>query len=287
MSVWTPASVEVGPWRITALSDGHVWLDGGAMWGVVPKTLWSKWTPPDDANRIRLALRPFLVEGNGTRILVEPGIGDRWEPKWREIYGIDRAWSLEQSLRALDVDPASIEHVLISHAHFDHVGAAVVERAGELTPLCGKARHWMHERELASAFEPFPARRASYRPEDVAALRDAGLCSTFTGVHEIVPGVRAHEVGGHSTGVSVFTFEGDGETALFWADVCPTTHHVQPAYIMAYDVDVERSFRERSEWFARAADGDWLGLFYHDDAHAFGRLRRDGRRFAVEPLQGE
>lgn len=282
-AAFTPVSKELGPWRITALSDGRVWLDGGAMWGVVPKTLWGKWTPPDEKNRIRLALRPFLVEGNGMRILIEPGIGDRWEDKWLAIYGIDRSWSLSRSFEALGVDPASIDHVLVSHAHFDHVGAAIVERDGKLEPLMPNARHWMHERELASAFQPFPARRASYRPDDVETLRDRKLISTFTDEVEIVPGIRGVEVGGHSTGISVFTIDGGDDTAIFWADVCPTTHHIQPPYIMAYDVDVERSYAERKRWFERAADENWLGLFYHDDAHGFARLERDGRRFVAKP----
>lgn len=283
---WTPKSVVLGPWKITALSDGKVWLDGGAMWGVVPKTLWSQWTPPDERNRIRLALRPFLVEGNGLRLLIEPGIGNRWEEKKLKIYGIDRSWTLQQSLAQLGIEPESIDHVLLSHAHFDHAGAAVIERDGKLEPMMPNARHWLHERELASVFDPFPARRASYRAADIETLHERGLITTYEKEVEIVPGIKGFELGGHSTGVSVFTIEGGGDTAIFWSDVCPTIHHAQPPYIMAYDIDVELSFVERKRWFEKAADGGWLGLFYHDDDHEFARLERDGRRFKVEIVPG-
>ena len=104
---------------------------------------------------------------------------------------------------------------------------------------------------------------------------------------ELLPGLTLHVLGGHSDGVSVVTLEDAGETAIFWSDVVPTTHHVQPPYIMAYDIDVVRSFEVRSEWLARAADGGWTGLFYHDEEHAFGRVRRDGERYTVDVLAGE
>ena len=114
---------------------------------------------------------------------------------------------------------------------------------------------------------------------------DCRLLQGFEGSQEILPGVRAHVLGGHSSGVSLVTVgeHKPGPTAVFWSDVVPTTHHIQPPYIMAYDIDVVRSFEVRSEWLARAAEERWLGLFYHDVDEAFGRVRRDGRRYAFEP----
>ena len=132
-------------------------------------------------------------------------------------------------------------------------------------------------------------RQASLAALPSEAVREVGaeVLETFHGRTPIVPGITAHELGGHSDGVSVITVGEGAETAIFWADVVPTTHHVQPPYIMAYDIDVVRSFEVRSEWLARAAKEGWTGLFYHDAEHAFGLLARDGRRFVCQPVEGE
>lgn len=280
------ASVEVGDWRITALSDGWMRLDGGAMWGVVPKVLWERMTPAAEDNTIRIGLRPFLAERDGVKVVIEGGVGCRWEDKWRSIYGIEQPPTLEGSLDELGIAPEEITHVVVSHTHFDHVGALVQARDGALVPLFPRARHWAPAAEIRVAQDPDALRRASYRAEDVVPLLECGLLEGYEGPEEILPGLRVHPVGGHSDAVSLITLnqERPGDTAIFWADVVPTTHHIQPAYIMAYDIDQERSFRVRSEWLARAAGEGWIGLFYHDDHHAFGRLEASGRRYRFLPL---
>ncbi len=284
-----PASVEVGDWRITALSDGSLRLDGGSMWGVVPKAMWQSMTPPDEDNTIELALRPFLAQRDDHNVVIEVGIGDRWDDKWRAIYRIRRETTLRDELAAAGVAPEDVTHVVASHCHFDHIGAQVVERDGVLVPQFPNARHFAPTVEVAMAKHADHARRASYRAEDVEPIESAGLLETFEGSRELLPGLRAHVLGGHSDGVSVITIgeQEEGDTAIFWSDVVPTTHHVQPPYIMAYDIDVVRSFDVRSDWLRRAAEGSWIGLFYHDADHAFGRVRRAGRRFEFEPLTRE
>jgi glyoxylase-like metal-dependent hydrolase (beta-lactamase superfamily II) len=286
---WWPASVEVGDWRITALCDGHMRLDGGSMWGVVPRALWERMTPPAADNTIAIALRPFLAERGSEKVLIELGIGDRWEPKWREIYSIVETTSLESSLRACGVAPEDVTHVVASHCHWDHFGSAVARRGDRLVPRFPNARHFAPAVEIEIAKRPGHARSASYRAEDVVPLEDAGLLEPYEETFEPVTGIRCHVLGGHSDGVAVITVneDGPGETAIFWSDVVPTAHHVQPPYIMAYDIDVVRSFEVRSEWLARAAERGWIGLFYHDVDVAFGRIVRDGRRYAVEPIEGE
>ena len=286
---WEPRSVQAGEWKITALSDGFFRLDGGSMWGVVPANLWRKLTPPAEDNTIRLALRPFLLERGDVRAIVEVGVGDRWEEKWRDIYHIDRTETLEGTVRACGLEPEEITHVIASHCHWDHIGSQVVERDGALVPLFGNARHFAPAIEVEMVKNADHIRRASYRLEDLLPVEEAGLLETYSGDAELLPGVWAHELGGHSDGVSVITVNegGEGDTAVFWADVVPTTHHIQPAYIMAYDIDVVRSFEVRSDWMARAAEGDWIGLFYHDAEHPFGRLSFDGRRYTCTTIEGD
>lgn len=285
---WVRRSLSVGGWRVTALSDGFMRLDGGSMWGVVPKSLWERMTPSLADNTILIALRPFLAEKGDLRVVIEPGLGERWDEKWRAIYHIDRADTLERSLAACGVAPERVTHVVASHCHFDHVGAQVALRDGRLVPLFPNARHFAPRVEVEVAKHPDHVRRASYRADDVRPIEEAGLLETYEGSAELAPGLRVHEAAGHSDGLSVVTLgeERAGDTAIFWADVVPTTHHVQPPYIMAYDLDQARSFASRSRWLERAAREGWLGLFYHDVDHAFARLRREGRRYVAEPVEG-
>jgi glyoxylase-like metal-dependent hydrolase (beta-lactamase superfamily II) len=287
--VWEPRSLEVAGWRITALCDGFMRLDGGSMWGVVPANLWRKMTPPLDDNTILLALRPFLLERDDMKVVLEVGIGDRWTEKQRRIYHIVPTTSLGESLEACGLSPQEVTHVIASHNHWDHIGHQVIEREGELLPFFPAARHFASATEVANAKRGRHARSGSYRSEDTTVIEEAGLLETYSGDAELLPGIRAHEVGGHSQGVSLITVGEDepGDTAVFWSDVVPTTHHIQPPYIMAYDVDVPLSYEQRSIWLERAAKEGWLGLFYHDVDHPFGRLKQDGRRYEFELVEGE
>lgn len=294
---------EVGGWTITALTDGDFRLDGGAMWGVVPANLWRRLTPPAEDNTIAMSLRPFLAQRGDETVLIEGGAGYRWSDKLRRIYHLEGCGRLEGSLRSAGVDPAAITHVVMSHCHWDHIGSLVGGTDAAPEPLCPNARHFAPAIEVERCLNPDHVRRGSYRPEDLAPLVDAGLVETFEGRAEPIPGLVLHELGGHSDGVSVVTVgapgavadgdgnpgEGsagdgagdDGDVAIFWSDVVPTTHHVQPPYIMAYDIDVERSFNQRGAWLERAARAGWLGLFYHDLEQPFARLEHDGRRFGA------
>ena len=289
---WRARTLRVGPWSVTALSDGTMRLDGGSMWGVVPRTMWERWTPPAADNTIPLALRPFLARRDDAVVVIEPGIGGRWDEKWRSIYAIERAVTLESSLAACGVAPEDVTHVIASHCHFDHAGGWVVERDGALLPLFPNARHFAPAIEIEAAKDPDPVRRASYRAEDVLPIESAGLLEAYDALGvpagvELVPGIRAHDASGHSDGVCVLTIDEAGAApAIFWADVVPTSHHIQPAYIMAYDLDVARSYASRSSWLARVAERGWLGLFYHDADHAFGRIHRAGKRYEFEPIPG-
>jgi glyoxylase-like metal-dependent hydrolase (beta-lactamase superfamily II) len=282
---WSRRTVRAGEWEITALSDGHMRLDGGSMWGVVPASMWRAWTPPAPDHTILIALRPFLAVRGKDVVVVEVGIGARWEPKWRRIYQILATETLAGSLRACGVAPEDVTHVVASHCHWDHIGAQVVERGGKLGPLFPNAQHFAPKIEIEVAKKPGHARAPSYRAEDVLPIEERGMLTAYEDVFDVLPGLRCHVLGGHSDGVSVITLneEGEGETAIFWSDVVPTAHHIQPPYIMAYDIDVVKSFDVRSHWLARAAEKGWIGLFYHDVDHPFGRIVREGRRFACQP----
>ena len=287
---WTPRRIQVGPWTLTSLMDAWFRLDGGAMWGVVPKNLWARMTPPAEDNSILLSARPFLAERDGVKVLLEGGMGDRWSEKLRAIYHLDTTPSLERSLAAIGVAPEDLDHVVVSHCHFDHIGGLVVGQGEDARPLLPNAIHHYPADEVAAARVPHHPRRASYRmQEDIAPIQASGRLELHGGVTEILPGLSTIEVEGHSEGMSVILLDsaGDGPNAAFWGDLIPTTHHVQPPYIMAYDIDVPRSFEQRTEWLARWADEGLIGLSYHDPDVPFSTLARDGRRYVVTPIDGE
>ncbi len=271
--------VLVGGWRIRPLLEGWVGLDGGAMWGVVPRVLWESWTPPREDHTIRLAMRCFLAERGDTRVVIEGGAGMRWPDKLRDRYRLEPV-GLEAALRELDVDPASVTHAIGSHAHWDHIGGFLRETTSGPEPILPNARHWLARVEVDRCLEPEPARRASYRSDDIEPLLAAGCVDTFEERTEIAPGLVIESHGGHSAGTCV-VWAGDegGQRAVFWSDVLPTTHHVQPAFVMAFDLDVRRSYEIRRGLFERAADEGAIGLFYHDPKVAFARIERDGGKF--------
>jgi glyoxylase-like metal-dependent hydrolase (beta-lactamase superfamily II) len=281
-----PRSVECGDWRVTRLGDGEIRLDGGAMWGVVPASVWRALTPPDADNTIRVAIRPFLATRGDAVALIEPGLGSRWSEKERARYRIELGETTASSLARLGLAPEDVTDVVATHCHWDHFAGALAERDGRIVPAFPNARVHAPAVEVRRALDASgDVRRASYRREDVEAFLGDPRLVEYEGEREILPGLRVHVLGGHSEGVSVVTIDDrEGSGAIFWSDVVPTTHHVQPPYIMAFDVDVERSFRVRSRWLARAADERRIGLFYHDAEVAFARIERDGRRYAARPL---
>ncbi len=272
--------------EVVALHDGDFALDGGAMFGVVPRVVWERLTPVNPDHTIPLATNPFLFRDGGHRVLVEPGIGRRWSDKERAMFHVDHSGGRDvvESLAAAGVAADEVTHVLMTHGHWDHVGAVCDE---EGRPRFPKAEHWIPEVELEAALDPGHLRRASYRREDLQPLVDAGLLKTFRGEHEVLPGLRMVEVGGHSDGVSLVLLEDGGETACFWADVVPTRNHVHLPFIMAYDQNAAKSFAVRREWITRAADEGWWNLLYHDPVAPIGRFVRDAKgRFAFAPLEG-
>ena len=289
VNVPVPPRIQVGGWTIHALCDGALRLDGGAMWGVVPKNIWEKLTPPAADNTIELALRPYLCVKGERVVLIEAGVGARWESKWRGIYHLDGG-RLEASIRAAGYSPADVTDAVASHAHWDHIGGWLVEREGRVEPLLPNARHHLAAIEVERCLHPDHVRKGSYRPEDLALLVEQRRVTTFESAGEILPEIEVRPVGGHSDGVSVVIVgprsaaAGAGERAIFWADVVPTTHHVQPPYIMAYDIDVTTSFAARKALLAEAARERWVGLFYHDTHVPFARVSGDGKRYTVEPV---
>ncbi len=279
------ARFNVGRLRVSVLHDGLFRLDGGAMFGVVPRALWERKTPADDRHRIQLAMRPALIEGDWGRLLIDCGAGDKWSDKEREIYAFDRTQTLDHALSGVGLGADDIPLVLPTHLHFDHFGGATVKESGGVRPRFPNARHLIRHAEWQDATHPHERNRASYLRGDFEPLLAANTVDFFEDDHVVKPGVRIFRTGGHTGQHQVVFIESEGQTAIFAADLIPTTAHIQDAWIMGYDLFPMETLAVKRLLIREAIDREHIVIFEHDPLVAAGYIReRDGRRF-VEALR--
>jgi glyoxylase-like metal-dependent hydrolase (beta-lactamase superfamily II) len=271
--------MQFGELELIPLSDGFFRLDGGAMFGVVPKPLWERRARPDEKNRITLGLRPLLVRGERTMI-IDAGIGDKMDPKSREIYAVDRTADLDASLTAAGLTVSDIDIVLASHLHFDHAGGFTTRNgSGALMPRFPNARYVARQAEWEDATHPHERNRASYLAENFVPLMEAGVLELMSDDAEIMRGVRVVRTGGHTMHHQIVLIESGGRTAVFAADLMPTTAHVDEPWIMGYDLYPMDTLAFKRRFVREAIDREYLVFFEHDPEVAAGYIRLiDGRK---------
>ncbi len=269
----------LGNLQLTTVSDGLFRLDGGAMFGVVPRPLWEKKAPPDDRGRIVLAMRALLVEADWGLMLIDCGAGSKLDAKWSDIFGLERQRPLDETLAEAGVAPDAIDFVLPTHLHFDHVGGAVVRTAGGLAPHFPRARHIIRRGEWNDALQSHPRSRGSYFEDDFVPLERAGVVDFFDDDREIKPGVRVVRACGHTAHHQIVVIESGGRTAVFPADVVATDAHIQDNWITALDLFPMDSFAFKQRFLREAIDREHLIFFDHDPSISAGYIReQDGKR---------
>ena len=274
-----------GDLELTSLFDGYFRLDGGAMFGVVPKPLWEKRMPADDKNRILLAMRPLLVRSPTDVVLIDAGVGGKMDAKNSAIYAIDRSRNLDHSLAAAGVADDGIDLVLASHLHFDHAGGFTVKDPdGTLRPRFARARYIVRAAEWQDATHPHERNRASYLQENFVPLMNSGVVDLIPDDRAIVPGVRVVRTGGHTMHHQIVVIESNSRTAVFAADLIPTTAHIDEPWIMGYDLYPMDTLACKRTFVREAIDREYLIFFEHDPVIAAGYIReKDGRKH-VEPV---
>jgi methylmalonyl-CoA epimerase len=276
---------QLGSLSLVSLHDGLFRLDGGAMFGVVPRTLWAAQSPPDDRNRIQLATRPLLVEADWGRLLIDCGIGDKMDAKPREIYAIEREQALDQALQAAGLSEADVDLVLATHLHFDHFGGATVRRGDRIEPRFGRARYVIRTGEWHEATHPHERNRASYIADDFVPLAPAGVLELHDDDCSIRPGVRVVRTGGHCPQHQIVFIESAGKTAVFTADLIPTVAHIRDSWIMGYDLYPMDTLAFKKQFIREAIDREYLIFFEHDPLVAAGYIReKDGKRYVDQVL---
>lgn len=284
--------LKIGEFEVCPIPTGAFGLDGGAMFGTVPKVLWEKSNPPDEKNRIEMEARGLLLKGKNRNVLIDCGngadfvakYGEKLGPKFQEMYNVDNSGpTLLKSLAAFGLKPEDITEVVLTHLHFDHCGGGTTEKNGELVPTFPKATYFVQKQNLEVARKPNIRERASYFPANYEPLIKAKALKILDGDTEnIIPGISVSVSNGHTQGHQMVKVSDGKTTLLYCGDVVPTSSHVRLAWVMGYDLEPLKLIGEKEKILSQAADGQWYLYFEHDPYCDAARVTRNGPDFAVQ-----
>ena len=267
------------------VSDGTFRLDGGAMFGVVPKPLWERKAAPDDRNRITLGTNCVLLRSGGRTVLVDVGVGRKDPPRFRDMFGFGEETSLVASLAAHGVLPQDVDVVVCTHLHFDHAGGVTrLDEEGRAVPTFPKAVHLVQRDELVDAQNPTVRSAASYFAWNWEPLREAKLLEVVDGDVDVVPGVRTKVMKGHIRALQGVAIESGGEKAFYPSDMVPTTAHLPVPWVMGYDLYPLDTVAFKESFLPAAVDEGWTVIFEHDPNVGAARIHRAAKGFEVEAL---
>ncbi len=282
--------MKIGDWDVQHVDAGFFKLDGGAMFGTVPKVIWAKLMAADALNRIRFASNSLLlrgnVEGRSRVVVVETGNGDKEDALFRERFALEGHNILLESLAARGVRPEDVTDVILTHLHFDHAGGATRREGDRIVPTFPKARHIVQRQELLDARNPPLRSRASYLPYNWEPLLEAGLLETVDGEGDVLPGVSVRPMPGHNRGNQGVRVLGEDRKLVYCGDLIPTRHHLQPTWVMGYDLDVNTCVDNRIRLLNEICDTADILAFDHDPEVPAGTVRKDAKgRYLLEPVE--
>lgn len=268
--------MKLGAFEIYPVSDGRFRLDGGAMFGVVPKVLWEKCCHADEQNRIPLSLRCLLIRAHGKNILVDTGLGDKGDAKFNQMFAVDRTPSLVDSLRRLGLSLEDIHLVINTHLHFDHAGGNTIRNDdGALIPMFPKAQYFVQRGEYEDAARANERTRASYRRENFTPIGQESRWEFLDGDTELLPGISAIVTSGHTAHHQSVKIESEGATAFYLGDLIPTVSHLPLPYIMGYDLSPLHTLETKRMILEQACKDSWTLVFEHDPQIEMGHVRKD------------
>ncbi len=269
---------QLGPYTLHTIETGRFGLDGGAMFGVVPKPLWEKRIAPDEQNRIPLAMRCLLLEGNDRLILIDTGLGDTYTDKFAKIFAVDHEHSeLHRSLEAVGFSAADVTDVVLTHLHFDHGGGCTTRRNGALALTFPNATHYVQRAHWNWAQNPNPREKNSFLQENLEPLAAAPQLHLLDGDVPLFDNISVRTVFGHTEAQQLVKIDGDEQTLVFVADLLPTTAHVPLPYVMGYDVRPLETMKEKKAFLEEAHAEGWHLFFEHDPEVAVANLQEGAK----------
>ena len=276
--------MRLGSAELNLISDGTFRMDGGIMFGVVPKAIWGKLYPADRKNRVDLGLNCLLIRTGGKNVLVDTGLGTKYDRKAQSIFHM-QAGQLVSNLARVGLQPEDINLVVLTHLHVDHVGGCTQyndQRQPE--PVFSRATHLVQRQDWVEATQTNERTRAAYRPEDFLPLEESKQLVLLDGDAELLPGLWVRRIGGHTAGHQMVYIESDGEKAACLGDLLPTAPQLPVNYMTAYDLYPPETLDAKRHWLARAEAENWLLILGHGIDQKAGRLTRRDGRLSLTPL---
>jgi glyoxylase-like metal-dependent hydrolase (beta-lactamase superfamily II) len=274
-----------GKFEIIPFVEQRFKLDGGSMYGVVPKKIWSKFAPADEDNLVEMETNIFLLKANGKNCLLDSGLGDCLSAVEKKIYAASGETNIERGLQSLGLNADDIDFVLLTHLHTDHAGGAVRSENGKLVPRFKKATYFAQKIEWNDATNPNERTAAVYIVDRLTVLEKSGLLELVDGEGEIMPGVRLVRTGGHTPGHQAIEATSEGFTAVYYADIVPSSNHIRIPYVAAVDLDPLRTMEVKRKLVARALEVDMAIAFDHDLKIKIGRLTEEKGIIAVNKIE--
>lgn len=274
---------QIGPYTLHTIETGRLGLDGGAMFGIIPKPLWERRIPPDAQNRIPLNMRCLLLEGDGRVILVDNGLGDKYDNKFKSIYAVDHDHSdLQGSLDAAGFSTADVTDVILTHLHFDHCGGSTRREGDRLALTFPNATYHVQEAHWHWARNPNAREQGSFFEENLEPLAASDQLHLVDGEQDLFPGVTVLTVNGHTEAQQLVKISGAEGTLVFVADLLPTSAHLRAPWIMAYDVRPLVTLQEKQDFLERALAEGWHLFFEHDPEVAVASLQQTPKGIDVK-----
>lgn len=268
--------MRLGPFTLHTIECGRIRLDGGAMFGIVPKVLWVRRMPTDDRNRITMHMRALLIEGLGRVVLIDNGAGDKYGTRFRDMFALEGC-TLDTSLAHAGFQASDVTDVILTHLHFDHAGGSTQWRRERAVPRFPNATYYIQRAQLQSARQPNERERASFLPENFEPMATFGQLCELDGNRELLPGIEVFTVNGHTDAQQLVRIIGAEGTLVYVADLLPTVHHLRGPWVMAYDVRPMQTLNEKRTFLHAAHSKNWHLFFEHDPNVTVSSLKQGDR----------
>ena len=275
--------MNIGGYQLYSIETSRFSLDGGAMFGIIPKTMWEKEAPADDQNRITMVTRSLLLVGNGRNIIVDTGNGDKWQNKFKAIYNIDtESVNLKASLAKYNFTTDDITDVFCTHMHFDHIGGNTKLVNGKLEPVFPNATYWMQKENWDLANSPSEKDQGSFMEADWSVLAENSMIHLVDGKESFLPGINIELSYGHTTGMMLPKIQNSSNTIVYMADLIPMAAHIPLPWVMAYDINPVLTVQEKQKFLPKAVEENWILFFEHDPVHQACTVHLDGKHYRLK-----
>lgn len=265
--------MKIGKYKLSIIESGFLGLDGGAMFGIVPKPLWEKTNPADEANRIKLSTRHLILESDSKKIIIDTGMGEKWDEKMKSIYAVDEQYSMNTAFAHKGLKAEDITDVILTHLHFDHTGGSTTLNDGKLVPAFPNAKYYVQKQNYDWGIKPSDRDKGSYLSENFLPLFEEGVLNFINGNSKFDDEIEFIVINGHTFGQQMVKISDGNSTILFCADLIPTVSHIPLPYIMGYDLQPLLTLQEKKKYLKLALDENWKLFFGHDPEFALAKVK--------------